>query len=71
MTVNQLLHIVDRERRRQGYTYEKLSMKAGFQKSLVSRWINASGKPHLTSFIGVLDALGLELRIVRKKEEKV
>lgn len=69
MTVNQLLLIVDRERMIQGYTGEGISEKAGFQKSMYCRWINGKNAPNLRNFIHILDILGLELKITRKKDK--
>lgn len=68
MTANQLLNIVNRERIRQGYTGEGISKKAGFQRGMFCRWVRGKNTPNLRSIIGILDVLGLELRIVRKKD---
>lgn len=70
MTVNQLVAIVDREKERQRIYGEELSKLAGLHKYVYSGWRNGRHVPTLKSFIAVLDVLGLELRIVRKKEVK-
>lgn len=68
MTVNQLLLVADKERIRQGYSGEGISKKAGFTKSMYSRWINGKNAPNIRNLVSMLDVLGLELKIVRKKD---
>lgn len=67
MTANQLITIVDREKQRQRIHGEELSKAAGLHKQVYTGWRNGRHIPNLKSFIAVLDVLGLELRIVRKK----
>lgn len=68
MTVNKLLIIIDRYRARLPMEVDVLSQKAGLSRSTYKQWMNGTYRPTLQAVIQVLDVMGLELCIRRKKD---
>ena len=70
MTVNKMLILIDRYRAKLPMDVDELSDRAGISRSTYKQWINGTYKPTLKVLMNVLDALGLELYIRRKKPDE-
>lgn len=69
MTTNQILIVMDRYRARNKMSVEDVCKKAGITKSAYSKWMMGETTPHHAKLAAVLDAMGLEFAIRRKKDE--
>lgn len=66
-----LIDAINRERTRQGYTLKGLSAKAGLGPSTIAKWVSFHASPTMSALEPVLDVLGLELVVRRKKDGTV
>ena len=64
-----LIDAINRERASQGYTLKGLSEKAGLGPSTIAKWVSFHASPTLCVLEPVLDVLGLELIVRRKKDD--
>lgn len=49
-----------------GMSSSELARKSGVSQAAISRWLSGKREPKLDSFLAILDALGLEMRIAEK-----
>lgn len=66
MTQDEILRIVDQERRRRHMTRQQLEQASGISSETVRAWQYGKSSPTLSYLVPVLDALGLEVRVARK-----
>lgn len=67
MTEDRILKIVYKEMKRQKVTQMEMARRIGVTNVAICNWTHGRRNPHLSYVCGMLDALGLEIRIVRKK----
>ena len=67
MTDDKIIAVIGIEAKRQGYTSYTLSTRCGFAHTTIYKWLHAYNSPRLSMVCTVLDALGLELVVRRKK----
>jgi len=68
MTTNQILIVMDRYRARNKMSVEDVCKRAGITKSAYGKWMSGETTPHHAKLAAVLDAMGLEIVIRRKKD---
>lgn len=69
MTTNQILIVMDRYRARNKMRVEDVCKRAGITKSAYTKWLTGETTPQHAKLEAVLDAMGLEFSIRRKKED--
>lgn len=67
MTDDRIIAVIEAESKRKGYTPYTLSDKCGFAHTTVFKWFQLYTSPRLSMVCTVLDALGLELVVRRKR----
>ena len=67
MTLERVLKILFREMEQQGISQRQMQRICGVNAAEISSWKTGKRNPNLTSLCTVMDALGLELGIRRKK----
>lgn len=70
LTTEAAIKIIEKERRRQKMTFCQLADSTGIDYRTYYYWRNGRQKPTLENFLTMLDVLGLEARVVRKREEQ-
>ena len=70
MTADEIVQGMNRERRRQSIGYESLRKLALVGSHTIKKWVCGATRPRLDVLIDVLDVLGLELVLRRKKDAK-
>lgn len=70
LTTEKAVKTIERERRRQKMTFCQLADSTGIDYRTYYYWRNGRQKPSLDNFLRMLDVLGLECKIIRKREEK-
>ena len=68
MTTNQILIVMDRYRARNKMRVEDVCKRAGITKSAYSKWMTGETLPQHAKLEAVLDAMGLEFAVRRKKD---
>ena len=66
MTNKQLIRFIRAEITRRGISVQKLADKSGIPYATIYHWRTHVESPRIDSVIKVLDALNLELKVVRK-----
>ena len=69
MTTNQILRAMDRYRAINKMRVEDVCKKAGITKSAYTKWMSGETKPQHGKLEAVLDAMGLEFSVRKKKNE--
>ena len=70
LTTETAIKIIEKERRRQKMTFCQLADSTGIDYRTYYYWRNGRQKPSLENFLKMLDVLGLEAKIIRKREEQ-
>lgn len=70
LTTEKIIKIIERERKNQNIGYYELANSAGIDYRTYYYWRNGRQKPSLENCLTMLDALGLEMKIIRKREEE-
>ena len=53
-----------------GLSYEKIGAGSGVSHHAISLWMNGQAMPRVALLIDVLDFLGYDLKIVKRKDSK-
>lgn len=67
MTTEEILAALDRRREELGLTWQQAALRAEVSPAAVHGWTRKNRLPNLYNLIKVCDALGLEVRIGRKR----
>ena len=68
--VMRILAIIKQEKNRQGYTWEQLAQRTGVSPLTLNHWFDKTHAPTMETCVTVLNGLGLELCVRRKKPAK-
>lgn len=68
-TVSEILDAIAVERKRQGIPIAELMKRAGIRQSSYYTWMEKKSAPSADGLFRLIDALGFEVRIRRKKEK--
>lgn len=67
MTTEEILAALDRRREELGLTWQKAALLAEVNPATVHGWVRKARQPNLYNLIKVCDALGLDVRVERKR----
>lgn len=67
VNIDKIIFTIDWERKKQGLTIQDLADRAKISAHAYHEWRSGKAFPRLCNFIDVIDALGLDMKIVRKK----
>jgi len=68
MREDDLRRIIRKEKEKRGLTLEALEALSGVSRSTIGNWVTGSRNMTLRTLILLLNALGLEIGVRRKKE---
>ncbi len=69
MTDEAIRRLIRKEKERMGLSYEEFEWRSGVPRTTLNNFVNGTTKSiTLGTLVKVLDGLGLEIRIRRKKE---
>lgn len=69
-TAERLLAVMRKEKERLGVPWYEIERKAGVGSYVTRNWLAGQCMPTIETFSRVLDALGLELCIKRRKQDR-
>lgn len=67
MTTEEILAALDRRREELGLTWQKVALLAEVNPATVHGWVRKSRLPNLYNLVKVCEAIGLEVRVGRKR----
>ena len=66
--VDRWIRAINKAKIATGKSWEEITADAHINKKTPQHWVVGEGNPNLVTFLMLLDAFGLEIRIVRKKD---
>ena len=67
MTTEEILAELDRRREELGLTWQQAALRAEVNPATIHGWMRKYRLPNLYNLVKVCDALGLDVRVVRKR----